>query len=302
VSAVTVELLSSPSAGAQKTGSDQVVQTDSSNQYVFPSVASGDWQIQPSKLGDQGAGISALDAVYILQAIAGTRTLTPEQVLACDTTGNGTLSPLDAVRILQLKTGLITRLDVAQTCNSDWAFIPVPAGQIPPHMTTGSCQAGTIDLPALSGPASNQDFSAVLFGDCTGNWQPGTTTPATSARRQERSSESGAAAAVSVGRAHRRGSHIRVPLVVGGLRSFSGLDAEIRYDPTHVLFRGVRRIERTAQALLATNGREPGVVVVSLASLDPLPAGTVAVLLFDEPSDDFGASTIHVTHGTVASE
>jgi hypothetical protein len=153
------------------------VQTDTNGQYAFFGIPAGNDQVQPSKQGDQGDGISVLDAVYVLQALSGTRVLSPAQLLAADVTGNGTISVLDAVRILQLKAGLITRFEVAQACGSDWAFIPVPAATpnqsvITPQMTPGSCQAGAIKFQPLSGTATNQDFSAVLFGDVTGNWSP----------------------------------------------------------------------------------------------------------------------------------
>jgi hypothetical protein len=161
-----------------------VVATDSNGHYAFFGIPTGNYQVQPSKQGDQGDGISVLDAVYILQAIAGSRVLTPTQLLAADVTGNGTISTLDAVRILQLKAGSIQRFEVAEACHSDWVFIPVPSptpnqSVITPLMTLGSCRAGAIALHPLSSTAANQDFSAVLFGDVTGNWQPnaGTATP-----------------------------------------------------------------------------------------------------------------------------
>lgn len=152
-------------------------QTDASGQFAFNGLDGSAWRIEPRKLGDARGGISALDAVYVLQAAAGRRTLTAAQRLACDVNGDGTLSALDAELILQFKVGLITRFSVAQACASDWAFIPVPAAApnqqlTQPQMTAGICQPGAVALQPLTGQADNQDFSAVLFGDCTGNWQP----------------------------------------------------------------------------------------------------------------------------------
>src|SRR5207249_2167691 len=122
---------------------------------------------------DAGEGVSTLDAVYVLQALAGLRTFSSSQRLACDVTGDGTLSALDAVRILQYKVGLISTLPVADTCASDWVFVPASAGAnaqvVEPAVSSGSCQTGAVEFQPLTGTLTNQDFSAVLFGDCTGN-------------------------------------------------------------------------------------------------------------------------------------
>lgn len=289
VGAATVQLQGSITA---------TVQTDVSGQYAFPAIGTGNWQIQPSKIGDAQAGISTLDAVYILQAIAGTRTLTPEQRLACDVTGNGTLSTLDAVRILQLKVGSITSFEVAQACGSDWAFIPVPAATpnqlvIAPQMTTGSCQAGAIAWQPLVAQADNQDFSAVLFGDCTGNWQPGVATAV--ARRLT-------VAPVRIGRPLRRGTRIHVPLIVAESHRFSGLDVEVAYDPTHLTFRRVHRVGSASPALLAAHEQQPGLVAVSLASGESLPAGTVAALLFEDRERRSESWAIHVVNAEATNE
>jgi len=142
--------------------------------------SSDPWHIEPKKDGGAGSAISALDAVYILQALAGQRTLTVEQQLAADVTGNGTVSALDAVLILQYKVGLITRFPVATTCGSDWVFIPRPLTGTAslPQAAAGQCSPGTIEVsPAAEGPADGEDFFAIVFGDLTGNWQPATPTP-----------------------------------------------------------------------------------------------------------------------------
>ena len=118
------------------------------------------------------------------RSVAGLRTLDPEQRLACDVTGNGTLSALDAAIILQQTVSLISMFPVAQTCASDWLFVPIPAAAanqhvIPPQNTAAvnPCQPGAIEFRPLAGQLANQDFAAVLIGDCTGNWQPATPTP-----------------------------------------------------------------------------------------------------------------------------
>jgi len=118
-----------------------------------------------------------LDAAYILQVMVGKRTFDAHQNLACDVTGNGTLSSLDAARILQLVVGKISRLPVADACGSDWVFVPdvtaAPNQTVAdPAIVGGSCQPGAIDYDAGPLQATGQDFIGILFGDCSGNWQP----------------------------------------------------------------------------------------------------------------------------------
>ncbi|MFN8641333.1 MAG: dockerin type I repeat-containing protein [Candidatus Binatia bacterium] len=64
-------------------------------------VPTADLLVQAEGGGAVGAAISALDATYVLQAVAQLRTLSPEQALACDVTGNGSLSTVDATLLLQ---------------------------------------------------------------------------------------------------------------------------------------------------------------------------------------------------------
>jgi hypothetical protein len=151
--------------------------TSTDGTYDVPDLEPGTLQIVPSKLGDLRGAISSLDAAFATQSSIGLRTLTADQRLACDVTGNGTVSSLDAAKIVQLVLGAIPRLPVASLCSSDWAFIPdalaAPHQEvIPPHVGAGVCTAGAIRFDPLAGKVAGQDFRAVLFGDCTGSWQP----------------------------------------------------------------------------------------------------------------------------------
>jgi hypothetical protein len=156
-------------------GTTASTQTDAAGQYSFSGVPGCNVHLEVQKLGDLDGGISTLDAAYTLQAIAGVRTLDAEQRLACDVTGNGTLSTLDATEILQQRVGLLATFPAAQTCMSDWLFRPAPAAApnqtlIEPLNTPGSCRRGAIEFSPLGADATGQDFSALVIGDCTGNW------------------------------------------------------------------------------------------------------------------------------------
>ncbi|HSP96357.1 MAG TPA: dockerin type I repeat-containing protein [Candidatus Dormibacteraeota bacterium] len=51
--------------------------------------------------------VSSLDAIYVLQFVAGMRDLTPDQQLLADASGNGKVTTFDAARILQASAGRV---------------------------------------------------------------------------------------------------------------------------------------------------------------------------------------------------
>jgi len=175
VDGATVQLQSVSAGGATVA----VDQTDTTGQFAFPGIGAGDWQVQPSKTGATNNPVDVSDAVAVLEAAVNLRTLGAQQKFACDVSGDGVVDVNDAVLILQYLVGLIPRFPVAQTCNSDWLFIPEPAAVpnqqvINPQVSTSSCQPnGAISYLPLAGQADNQNFSGVLIGDCLGRWQPG---------------------------------------------------------------------------------------------------------------------------------
>src|SRR5262249_40104441 len=127
------------------------------------------------KLGDFNNAVSALDAAYVLEAVSGLRQLEPSAVLACDVTGDGTLSAVDAARILQYEGGVLDRFPVAPACESDWVFVAGPLGVplqrlVPRQSSATRCQRGGIAFQPLQSDVAQQNFVAALYGDCTGNW------------------------------------------------------------------------------------------------------------------------------------
>ncbi len=271
VSAAVVQLqdLSAGSVSALTT-------SDVNGQFSFAGLGPGDWQLQPQKTGDMGTAVDVVDAIAILESTSGLQTLTAAQLIACDLNGDASVDIIDAVLILQYTVGLITRFPVAQACNSDWAFIPNPAPVPNQHVTVpqlgGTCSPGAIAFQPLVAPASNQDFTAALFGDCTGNWQPA---PAAA-------NSTAASGQVHLGRYRReRGRRIAVPLSVERPEGFRGLTANVRYDYTRLRIAGVRAVGSGRHALSAVNTHVRGAVALALASAQPLAEGMVFILEFE---------------------
>jgi sugar lactone lactonase YvrE len=258
------------------------VQTNSSGVFGASSVPMGEWNIAPSKNGGFGSGVSSLDAARVLQVIAGLQSFSSLQRLACDVTGDGNLSALDAVRILQFSAGVIQRMPVADICGSDWLFTPSPAapGQsVPPLVDAGTCQQGGIFLP-LSGPTTAQNFDALLFGDCTGNWS---TAVGGSQRRQSDGF------IVHAGNArHSRGGRVRVPIYVQGRTPFQALDISVRYDATAVRFASASAKTDNDDTLVSSSSERAGTVTVSLASAAPIDPRDGVVLMLEFRGPDAG--------------
>lgn len=290
VSAVTVQL---------RGRSNAMAHTDASGEYGFAGLGSAAWSIQPTKTGDLGAAVDILDAVAILQATVGKRQMTPKQLLACDVSGDGSVDIEDAILILRYAVGQIAQFPVAQICGSDWGFVPEPGNgsleQIqPPHVSTNGCQGGAIDFNPLTATAADQDFSAVLFGDCSGDWQPAAAGTITALRPVTEQVRLGQVRTVA------RSRKLRTPIYVNVARPFRAFEAEMSYDPTAVKPLGVQLTPGAAGALLFSNLSVPGTIRLSVAGSQPITGGAVGTLEFEWLGDRH--TTSRVVYAAVGEE
>lgn len=148
--------------------------TDCSGDYSFISIPPIlTYRVTPSKTADFEGAIDPFDAALNAQHVVGLTTLTANQSLAADVTGNGTLSSFDSAHIAQFSVALITQFPVATLNSSDWTFVPAP--QVEPNQTSynpypAGASPGRIEYSPITESAENQDFHAILFGDVSGNW------------------------------------------------------------------------------------------------------------------------------------
>jgi hypothetical protein len=263
-----------PGVGVNLTGPSAVsVATNSQGQYSA-TVPQTTWSIEPAKTGGFGSGVSSLDAARVLQLLAGMQRFTEQQRLACDATGDGTISTLDAVYLLQFSAGLIDHLPVSKLCDSDWLFYPVPGPEenqqvVTPAMVGGACQQGAIVLNPLVGSAPQQNFAGILLGDCTGNW-----TAASAAFRRAGSTTVLAGAA-------RKGPHGRftVPIYVKTATPFEALDLRLQFDTTASFVGATARGD--AVGALTSAQAVDGQLSISLASATPIDDSHGAVVLLE---------------------
>jgi len=265
-----------PSATVAASGaSPRTTTSGATGNYVLTPLSFGTIDVVPRRIAGFGSptAITALDAAYVLQVISGTRTFDARQRLACDVTGNGSLSALDAARILQRQVGTLARFAAADQCGSDWLFEPVAApapgrSLTMPSLSSGACRMGAMAYQPLSGEAVGQDFLAMLIGDCTGNWVQGAAL----------SSTAGAPAEVRL-RVSRRTEEgtLRVPIAVDAPAPFLAVDLTMQLGPG-LRATGLRKLRGAAEAMVITNLSRPGIVRVAVASPQPLAPGAILVL------------------------
>ena len=105
--------------------------------------------VAPSKTGDVN-GITAFDASLAARFAANLITLTTNQQVAADASGNGSVSAFDASLIARTAAN-IPNAGIAGT----WKFLPT-----------------SLTIPNLNSDQNNQNITAILVGDVSGNWVP----------------------------------------------------------------------------------------------------------------------------------
>jgi hypothetical protein len=281
-----------------------VGQTDGSGAYGLNGLSASNWQLMPAKMGDTGGAVSTLDATFVQQNVLGLRNFNADQLVAGDVTGNGTVSFLDAARILQFKVGLIPLFDVVTKCGSDWAFVPIPSPvpnqMVTPPFVAGSCQMGKIEYTPLNGAAGNQNFQAVVFGDVTGNWQPAPT-PTPGANGGGSALLMPAPGIRTSALRTRRAGRVDLPLAVQADAPYHSADIQVASDPTRLRAIRVRRLAAARGAMLAVNLRTPGMVRIAMASAEPLDPndGTPLLIQFESLGRGVSPSAIRIMPSSI---
>lgn len=271
------------------------IATDEAGSFLFAGLSPGTRSLVPSMEPDSGGAISSLDAAWVLQAAVGMRHLDARRGLACDVTGNGTVSALDAAYILQLKVGEMRRFPVAESCDSDWLFVPDPIaapGQeiVPPFVSGAQCRPGAISFTPHASDVTGQDFRAVLLGDCTGNWQP------LSMRTHGSALDDAPQGTAVVLRALRPmlGGRLRLPIAVESKEPVHSIDVQLRYDASRLRLREARPIDRDA-ALLRVNEDVPGRLNLAWASALPID-GDGQIVVAVEFQSQLGFANVPAVH------
>jgi hypothetical protein len=262
--------------------------TGGGGDYAVDALAAGAWTVQPLKQGDVTSGaITARDAAAVLQASAGASALDAEHGVACDVTGNGSVSPLDAARILQVVLGELDQLPAGALCGSDFVFFPAAQDvlnqeRIQPALDFAGCRLGELSYAPLVGQVGGQNFRAALLGDCDGSWQP------SDARGAEPLlAPAGTGLALAPLR-RLPGGRWRLAIGVHAPAGPRALEIELRYDSARLTPTRLRTVH-LGDAALADFVADPiGRLRLALASAIALPADGRAVLVVDFAASDEG--------------
>ena len=207
--------------------------------WSFNNLLGGNYTVTPQYAADSDA-ISAYDAALVLQHVANNMVLTGSAAIAANANQTGGISALDASLILQHTVGLI----------------PVPF--------TGGGQVWTFDPPtlgytALGATQTGQNFTAILLGDPSGNWD-GVTASAAAVG-------SGASLRVISGQPEADGARtFSVLLDADTQRSVSSVELELAYDDS--LFT-VEEPQAASGWMMAANRGQAGHLRVALATAQP---------------------------------
>ncbi len=282
----------SPIAGAvvRATGNRSLSADSGRNgSYTIVGLETGNWTVTPSMHLPDSPAIGALDAAWALQATVGARQLDRTQRLACDVSGNGSVSSYDASQILRLLVGQIDRFPVATACGSDVVFAALP--DTAPTIGGGACAPASRTYDNLTSNVDDADFTGAVFGDCTLN---------AGATASFAGSGAGLASnTVAIGdpiRSRRR--HLRLPIRVRGATPYQAVDLTIEYDPTKLRFKRARRSRGAGRALLRGAETTPGRARIVLAAAHPIDPSEahIGVIVFERLTRD---GTVEIIQATI---
>ncbi len=177
--------------------------------YLLDIDRMGDYTVTPTMVGGVGNALSALDAAWITQYAAGQRNFGNDQLLACDVSGNGSCTGLDASLIARYLIGDAIAFPVGS-----WKFDPVLRS-----------------YAQFDGVLLHEDYMAYLLGDVTYNWGSSTY------RRQVSKGKGGVEINLPEVRSGGR-ARMTIPLQVTSLTGLEVLGYEVMviFDPTVLRF------------------------------------------------------------------
>jgi hypothetical protein len=138
-----------PGVSVNATGASSVsaLTTGTGDYSLANLISGGNYLVTPSKSGNVN-GISSFDASLVARRAANTVTLTPNQMIAADASGNGAVSSFDASLIARTAAGIANTGIAGQ-----WKFAPASRR-----------------YSSLTASQTGQNYDAILMGEVSGNW------------------------------------------------------------------------------------------------------------------------------------
>jgi hypothetical protein len=239
--------------------SEQRATTDAGGRYRLAGLLPGRIEIVASKQDGRNRGISASDAAYVLQALAHDRELDATERVACDADGNRRIDRRDVEQILDLAIGARDHLDIATTCATDWFFANRSASN-PGGSPMRECSpAAAVDV----GPGDvQQDFDAILLGDCNGDWQHADAGTADMSTNEN--------ARVTIGPWRRARRHrLRLPIVIDATTEYTAAEIHLTFDAGALRPLRIRPHRRGVRLFTRLHADDAGRLTIAVASAEP---------------------------------
>ncbi|UCE17760.1 MAG: T9SS type A sorting domain-containing protein [Gemmatimonadota bacterium] len=231
-------------------GVEDSVWSDDEGLYQFDDIPGGrDYTVTPSKSGGVRTAINSYDAALVLRYIVDQQELDSLQLVAADVTGSQ-ITSYDVSHILRFRVGIIDAFPIGK----EWLFIP---------------QAR--DYGFLASDLQGQNYTALVYGDVSGNW-------------------SGAGAGKEVVRSPQPrivvpediavvpGDPVTMPVLLEGADGIISADIQLKYDSALLDLVGVERTPFTSAFMIQYRDQR-GRVDIALAGAEHLEGGGTLVRL-----------------------
>ncbi|MFN0278423.1 MAG: choice-of-anchor Q domain-containing protein [Pyrinomonadaceae bacterium] len=176
--------------------------------YSLTGFGSGSYTVTPTKTGAINGSITSFDAARISQHAASINSLTGNQLIVADVSGNSAITSFDAAQVAKYSVGP-PFLPPGIGSTSTWIFIPASR-----------------NYPSVSSSIAGQDYSALLMGEVSGNWQ---NSAARSSHGPKRDTAVAAPQLVT-----QADGEVLIPISAQGAanKEIISYEFDLRYDPT----------------------------------------------------------------------
>jgi len=216
--------------------------TDQNGNYSITNIEAGPYTLTASK-ANEATSISSYDASLILQASAGLINLSQNQAIAADVDNSGSVNAMDAAYVLEKAVDL--RTPPFPGVGKVWSFIPAEK-----------------NYTNLNGDYNNENFTAILIGDVSGNW--GNTVTASLQSMNDSSFTLGTVSMLPA-------TNIYVPLKINAANeAVYSADLEIYYDENVAKPLSVNKSDLASNFNISANLDIPGVIKIAMAGAEPI--------------------------------
>lgn len=242
--------------------------------YTLSSLGDGPYTVTLSKIGGNNNAINSFDAARVAAHVTSVNTLSGNARVAADVSGNGLIQSFDAAQIARFVTS-----SGGTGATGTWKFFTVANVPFPPGTTPMSRT-----YPTLTGDLTGEDYTAILLGEVSGNWNNTGARPVASRQAAvgsgpEKDIEIKASDVVT-----RLGDEVVIPIKIDGAatKGIVSYEFNLRYDPEVVqpLSDVVELTGTVSKGLTAiANATEPGLLRVAVYGAMPIDSNGILLKL-----------------------